>query len=385
MLYFEVPFYVIYILCFTKIINDLLFVIFGKISFLYINITVFIIFFSISFYTLIIYKRTDVINLGFKNPSSNYLIDEVKANISINSNNIFRGRLASFNGFNNFYNVSWLNLHSFDYHLFNSSENDFRFIGPWFEGIPTLQEYNQTITPSSYFLFSRTLSRAQDRQLRNIIIFSDPNLQILALYGVKYFFSDKLLADIKSINFIKYDDVTIYLYELINPNIGTYSPVNYEVINDVDILIKKFRNTNIDFSKIVFIDQELKEPLIMAHNTFLRFTSANDIKVTSNNSGGYSLIIMPFEFSDCYQINNKNNNFVRIQSVNFNQLGIIFKDSLEIELQFKTGPFVKPLCRIIDSLAFYSLRPNKMISDFPISKNHSSNLFLDNHFLKTGP
>jgi hypothetical protein len=386
MLYFEIPFYVFFILCFTKIVFDFFSLVFVRTSINYINISSIILFVSITFYTLIIYKPPAVMNTNLSfNLSSNYLIDEVRDNISITSNNIFRGRLATFTGTYDQYNVSWLNLHSFDYYLFNNSKNDFRFIGPWFEGIPTLQEYNQTITPSSYFIFSRTLSRPQDRQLRNIIIFSNPNFKILALYGVKYFFSDKLLGELKPINSIRYNNVYIYLYELSNPNLGTYSPINYEVINDVNMLIKKLSNKNIDLSKIVYLHERPKYPFTIAHDTILSFTPSNDIKVVSKNLGGYSIIVMPFEYSSCYEIHNKNDNFVSIQPVNFNQLAVVYKDFLDIELQFKTGPFVNPLCRIVDTAAFDLLEPNKMISNFPISKNYFSNIFLDNYFIKTSP
>lgn len=298
MLYFEVPFYIFFILCFTKIISDLSLVIFSKInevslkffdkiSIIQINIALLIFLFILILYFLIIYKRPLTYSTSFSNPSTNDLINIVKNEISLGENNTFRGRLATFTGTQDLNSVNWSNLHSFDYHLFNISKTDFRFIGPWSEQIPTLQEYGQTISPSSYFLFSRSLSRPQDKQIRNIILFTNPNLNILALYGVKYMFTDRLIDNLIPLNIRHYEKIKIYLYEIGNPNIGSYSPVTYEVINDANILVNNLLNKNFDFSKIVYLPKKLEFNLVPASNTIIRFTPLYNIQVSSKNIGTF--------------------------------------------------------------------------------------------------
>ena len=370
MLYFEVGFYPYFFLCFTQLMTHL----YEKITVFLNNRTAIIVNALIVVILIILVNKIEAKNHSNINypPKNNKLINGVREAIALTKGtDLFKGRLATFTGILSNKAVIWSDLHGFDNTIAKVTNNDFRFVGPWYERIPTLQEYSQTISPATYFLFTRTLSRKNDKQIRNIIIFSKINTKILALYGVKYVITDKKIEGLSLADSLLLENKILFLYEIIDTNIGNYSPTNFKVAGNYVDFIEQSINEEINFRENVYVKQILDYKLIPIQSSAIMIGSNGRMNITALNSKGFSILVLPFEFSSCIKMQNNLNNYANLITVNFNQMGIIFEDKLDVNIEFRNGILDNSYCRIVDSIRFNEVNPKNLSLRFPVSLQYS--------------
>jgi hypothetical protein len=82
---------------------------------------------------------------------------------------------------------------------------------------------------------------------------------------------------------------------------------------------------------------------------------AKDAKIVYKNSQyiidaqseGTSIIILPIEFSHCYQVKNfESNSSVTFFEANWGLIGLKFKKRLDISLTYYNGLFSSPACKL---------------------------------------
>ncbi len=100
------------------------------------------------------------------------IVQKLEQEIAIFPGSEYRGRVATFTGYNTVPSVIWLNQHGYDSQLMRQIGNEHRVVGLWKYNIPTLIEYSQLITPSFYLMASRLLARPTDQQMRSIMVYS---------------------------------------------------------------------------------------------------------------------------------------------------------------------------------------------------------------------
>lgn len=218
----------------------------------------------------------------------------------------------------------------------------------WSYKIPTLEEYGQWIT-LPLFSFLKLLSKNPNDQFHATTLYVfDLNYTLLSTLGVRFIITDSKLSDPnvhQVIETIKEGAVPLYLYEVSNPNLGNYSPTQVKILESAQDIVDLFKKGDFDFENSVVLQKNLSsEKLIKAHDAKFSF-DVNTVRAQAK-SNGLSLIILPIQFSNCYKINSKNPNYTpKIMRANIVQTAILFKEHLDVELQFDFGAMRNASCR----------------------------------------
>src|SRR5207237_3250456 len=139
----------------------------------------------------------------------------------------FRGRIASVAGSD--FESEWMSAplitqHNYDVLNLFLSVNDHRLYGLWYYGIPTLIELNQFSSPFFHLVNARLLNAPGTKDLRSYETQSIVNDRIMALLGVRYLLSNKLLPDRAPILHHRLaEGQDLYIYSVPDPNLADYS------------------------------------------------------------------------------------------------------------------------------------------------------------------
>ena len=139
----------------------------------------------------------------------------------------FRGRIASTAGSD--FEPEWtsaplITQHNYDVVNLFLSGNDHRLYGLWYYDIPTLIELNQFSSLFFHLVNARPLNAPGIKDLRLYETQSIVNDRIMALLGVRYLLSNKLLPDRRPVlhhRLVEGHD--LYVYSVPDPNLVGYS------------------------------------------------------------------------------------------------------------------------------------------------------------------
>jgi hypothetical protein len=84
----------------------------------------------------------------------------------------------------------WLDLRELDGRRTQATGNDYHYIGLLTNSIPTLMEYNPSMSPAFFRMATRLLARSGDKQVRSVLVLRRANARILGLLGVHYVIAD---------------------------------------------------------------------------------------------------------------------------------------------------------------------------------------------------
>ena len=348
MFYFETPVWPLY----TALTISLLFVILRRVAY-----------FSRSYYyplfggenilpPIIALLGAMALIVGIKSPSSadafpparTAIVRTLEQAVSLKPGAVFRGYVSTITGASEPSGTNWYELAYYDWAvLVPSTRNDHRFIGLWAFGIPTLQEYNQFTTPTSYLYLSRLLARPIDQQIRSITILTLANLEKLQSLGVAYIISDTELpiAEIERIE-LPVNNPPLRLYRLPKPNLGQYSPTHSIIVRNANEALSAIESVDLESS--VITDQSLPPDLTIARDVTLRFF-AGIAEVRASSDGAQSVIVLPIQYSRCLRAQGRPAN-MRLFRANLMQTGVLFSGQLEIDVELTNDPIRNRRCRL---------------------------------------
>ena len=83
----------------------------------------------------------------------------------------------------------------------------------------------------------------------------------------------------------------------------------------------------------------------------------NDLRV-EGNSTGRSILLLPFEYSHCFDIATRSGERPVLFRANTLLTGVVFTGTLDVWLKFRTGPIHNSTCRIQDAKDFRKAMSN---------------------------
>jgi hypothetical protein len=214
----------------------------------------------------------------------------------------------------------------------------------WELGIPTLEEYNQLITPPFYFLISRALSRPKDYQSRNWAFVTLARPRLMAALGVRFIVTDVRMHD--PVLFLRTtqtnaDGITLFLYELVKPNRGDFSPTKVRVVKDAREALDRMVSDGMPFEEEVLLFDRLPSPtLVQAESARMAFERGG-VRVRAK-SPGTSLLVLPLQFSNSLEVvpaqPGAGAERVKLVRTNLLQTGIFFSDEIDVKIAHVFGP-----------------------------------------------
>jgi hypothetical protein len=282
-------------------------------------------------------------------PVSRFLARE----IALKPGQPFRGRIASIAGSD--FEPEWISAplitqHNYDVVNLFLSGNDHRLYGLWYYGIPTLLELNQFSSPFFHLLNARLLNAPGSKDLRSYETQSVVNDRIMALLGVRYLLSDKLLPDRGPVLHHRLaEGRDLYIYSLRHPNLAGYSVTQTRHANDAQGAINLLADPALDPRNVAVLTESmpLPPPLLPARRSTL-VVERGGYRVEAD-SAGTSLLVLPLEYSHCLRADLTASGPVppRLLRANVALAAILFSGELKGTLKLRYSPWSSS-CRLAD-------------------------------------
>src|SRR5262249_38373118 len=232
----------------------------------------------------------------------------------------------------------------------------FTTISSWANGIHTVDEYSQLVTPPAVYALHALLQINITGSLNGFVVFPGTSWDIffksLQLFGVRYYMADPGGASMA--DRAGYPLRTLprrpligepglwQIYELPKPNVGNYSPTEVVTATSAPEMVAAMRAGNFDFTKQVVLPAALSEALVPADD--MRLSPIRGGFHLSGRSNGTSLVVLPLQFSNCLRARDAR---VRIVRADFLMTGVIFSGAVDTDILFDYGIFT-PGCRRAD-------------------------------------
>ncbi len=144
----------------------------------------------------------------------------------------------------------------------------------------------------------------------------------------------------------------LYLYEIRNPNLASFSPTKVIQINSADKLFSQMSKPDFSFEQSIIIQNKLPanivSHLLMANNTQMRY-ERNAVQVKAE-SKGWSILLLPLQYSHCFRISNmtassNDREPVRLIRANLVNGALLFNGNIDVKLKFAFGIGKNVNCR----------------------------------------
>jgi len=274
-------------------------------------------------------------------PKETIIIEELKQNIGISQlDNTFKGRVVNIAGADfekEWIDVPFINQHNFDSMALSVTGNDHRIYGLWYFGIPTIFDSNQFSSPFFHLINSRLLNNIKHKDTRTYETQSLINIELFKVLGVNHIITDKKINQ-KLLKYVNFNNgKLLYLYKLYGSNINGYS-INKLIYHNSSNASLNWLTTSTSLNQ-----EASTSDLLLTKNKY-HLIKSSEIKVEKNGytikatSDGKSLILLPFEFTNCLEIISSSQSDVKLLRLNLALTGIEFNSKLDIHIQYIYNP-----------------------------------------------
>jgi len=183
----------------------------------------------------------------------------------------------------------------------------------------------------------------------NYAVPSRVNADVLRSMGIRFVITDAEQTDGRSAKRhalpIRNGAAVLYLYELPNPNLGTYSPTRLSRFRAGEFFETVRRNPGI-LEHEAFVAESETRPLNRARGVRMAL-EARGVRVTAS-SDGLAAVLLPVQFSYCYQPSSPSGENVRIMRANGLHTLVIFHGELNLRLRWSFSFWQNSGCRLRD-------------------------------------
>jgi hypothetical protein len=263
--------------------------------------------------------------------------------IGLTEGSPFRGRVANIAGTDFEPKYAWVPLvaqHGYDAAVSFYTGNDHRYYGLWYFGIPTMIEDNQFSSPFFHVINSRLLSSSTQKHVRQLTTITRFEPRILAMLGVRFVITSRPLAGYTPkatlVVVPEHPDAwSLFLYELPDVNTAGYwatRPTQVETTRQAMLRM-------IDPESAA--DSTVYEPLqtSLVAGTASQLRVFRDHLIVEAESPGTSLLVLPIEFSHCFDVRTLDSSQPRFLRANINQGALLFSGRLRAELHYRYNPW----------------------------------------------
>lgn len=254
---------------------------------------------------------------------------------------------------------TWARIHRFESFVFGNTGNEHRGTGFIYFGIPKLSTYDQLLSPALFRFSIEYLSFSQDVQIRNELVLRHIDLDIYRMFGIRFVVSNREIEYLEVRETIQLPgNSKLFLYDIGVVNVGNYSPTKVVVSESLDESFDIIDSADFDAKVTVVSDVSLGGSFVPATTSSISH-KGNDLLVEGTSSGR-SILLLPFEFSRCFDVTTRSGARPLLFRANTLLTGVVFTGSVDVWLKYRTGPFHNSTCRIQDSKDFSKLLENKI-------------------------
>lgn len=251
-------------------------------------------------------------------------------------------------------NMSWDIYIRARWYLDQHYGNRFQEMDLWEFGIPTLEEYGQWVTRQAYAFVTELFSSPGDAVHPVVLHIYKLDIDLLRALGVRFLIADFLVDDVRLALRAEEKSPTagpIYLHEIADSNLGTYSPTRPMKAATFAEAVATFRQHKEVAATDVVVFDDLVGPFVPARNVEMR-ARRDGFRVRAE-SDGHSLLLLPVQFSRCFRmkpaapgINLSSAHLLRANGV---QTLLEFRGRIDALVEFEFGLFGSGRCRLQDA------------------------------------
>ena len=174
---------------------------------------------------------------------------------------------------------------------------------------------------------------------------ADPD--ILRLLGVRYIVTNvETLDDRAALRaaVTAPDTPGVYLFELSDANLATYSPTRFVKAATADEIASRIRDNRNRLDQIAVVSEDVPPTNAKARNVAMT-VELDGVRIRAV-SDGPAHILLPVQFSHCLRV--VNSSPARLTRANLLQTLVSFEGALDARLEFHFGLFADNKCRLRD-------------------------------------
>lgn len=220
--------------------------------------------------------------------------------------------------------------------------------------IPLLNDYSHNVTPRAFSFYSKFIFDEDSNQTRLRYVFGSRNPLIYQMLGVKFFLlsdddvdfvSDSFGETIKSVTDLPSNNSLI---ELLNANVGNYSPTIVHTTESLNATFEKVSSSGFDPTVEIVLRKQLSQNLVAATSSSLSLANG-DLLLTAKSTGS-SIILLPLEFSSCLEFEpiRKSEGLTEVLLADGLLTAVLFDKEVELKIKLRYGIFENSECRYSD-------------------------------------
>jgi hypothetical protein len=209
-------------------------------------------------------------------------------------------------------------------------------------GVPMVNEYGHWTSPSMLALLTAAFYHPQDHIGRAALAPRAYRANLARLLGVSLVVSDKSLPGEAELYKGTALGHPVHVHRIADANIGQYSPTKVALASNATQILDYIQTPDFDGRKLAIVESTLDKDLVQAQDVVLTLRKGPRIHVEAR-SAGTSLLVLPFDFSHCLQVEGQG--FEKLFPVNLAQIGLVFQGQLSVDISFRYGPIHGTSCR----------------------------------------
>lgn len=223
--------------------------------------------------------------------------------------------------------------------------NDHDLLDLWWFGIPTLSEYAQGVSRQFVFYLTNFLSDPGDPNEVSVAFPRHLNIEVLSAMGVRFIVIDHAVSDAHATLLLteSIGGAELYLYQLARPNLGNYSPTEFEVDSRLERLRTNVERDAAILARRAFVESPIPGSFTPARNAHMVFERSG-VRITAS-SDGTSMLLLPLQFSHCLHASNAN---ARVTRADLIFTLIQFEGQLDERLSWDFSFWRQSDCRMED-------------------------------------
>jgi hypothetical protein len=226
-------------------------------------------------------------------------------------------------------------------------------------GIPDAAEYGHWTSPVTFAFLRAFFANPEDHVLKAFFPLRVFNARIARLMGVRMIVTDaKELPDAKLVYETQASDVPLRIFQLDGINLGQYSPIHTTVTATAAHAIELMAKDTFDPERDVVIEEDIPTTLVSASDVAV-FTDYGPTLNVRATSSGWSLLVLPFEYSACLRMSLIGSGSARPLPANLQQTSLLFEGRLNASITYRFGPFDQ--CRHKDMERAERLRLRELV------------------------
>jgi len=224
----------------------------------------------------------------------------------------------------------------------------------WFDllpfDIPIVNEYAHWSSPINFVFLRHFFGRKEDKFEKALFILRVYNERIARAAGISYVVTNvPSLPGTSMVSSTMTAGEPLNIFRVDDVNLGQYSPSNVLVAGSAADTLAALSAPGFDPKRDVVLESPIAGQLVPGKLISLT-TEFGPVLSIEAESSGRSLLLLPFEYSNCLRLAVRGSGKARIVPANLQQIGFVFEGRVSATLSFLFGPLEQPNCRADDLL-----------------------------------